>query len=45
MFTQFYSQSNPNNPPNSIVTLSVEYAIYIPLFALLFYLDNRNRYI
>ena len=27
------------------MTLSVEYAIYIPLFALLFYLDNRNRYI
>jgi hypothetical protein len=45
MFTQFYSQYDPNNLANSIVTLSVEYAIYIPLFALLFYLDNRNRYI
>jgi hypothetical protein len=24
--------------------LSIEYAIYIPLFALLFYIDNRQRY-
>jgi hypothetical protein len=34
-----------NNLTNSVVTLSIEYAIYIPLFALLFYIDNRQRYI
>lgn len=45
LFTQLYAQYDNNNLSNSIVTLSVEYAIYIPLFALLFYMDNRNRYI
>lgn len=45
LFTQLYAQYDNNNLANSIVTLSVEYAIYIPLFALLFYIDNRNRYI
>jgi hypothetical protein len=45
LFTQLYAQYDNNNLSNSIVTLSVEYAIYIPLFALLFYLDNRNRYV
>ena len=44
-FTQIYSQQNKNNFLNSIVTLSVEYAVYIPLFALFFYLDNKRRYI
>ena len=45
LFTQFYAQYDNNNLSNSIVTLSVEYAIYIPLFALLFFMDNRNRYV
>lgn len=45
LFTQLYTQYDNNNLSNSIVTLSVEYAIYIPLFALLFYMDNRNRYV
>jgi hypothetical protein len=45
IFTQLYAQYDSNNLANSIVTLSVEYAIYIPLFSLLFYLDNKNRYI
>lgn len=44
IFTQLYAQYDNNNLANSIVTLSAEYAIYIPLFALLFYLDNKNRY-
>jgi hypothetical protein len=44
-FTQFFAQQNKNNFLNSIVTLSVEYAVYIPLFALLFYFDNKRRYI
>lgn len=30
---------------NSILALVIEYAVYIPLFALLFYIDNRSRYI
>ncbi len=29
---------------NSILALVIEYAVYIPLFALLFYIDNRSRY-
>lgn len=45
LFTQLYAQYDNNNLSNSIVTLSVEYVIYIPLFALLFYMDNRNRYV
>jgi len=44
-FTQFYAQQNKNNFLNSIVTLSVEYAVYIPLFALFFYFDNKGRYV
>jgi membrane protease YdiL (CAAX protease family) len=45
LFTQMYAQHNKNNFLNSIVTLSVEYAIYIPLFALFFYFDNKARYV
>lgn len=44
-FTQFYSQYEKNNFVNSIVTLSVEYTVYIPLFAFLYYLDNKEKYI
>jgi hypothetical protein len=44
-FTQFYAQQNKNNFLNSIVTLFVEYGIYIPLFALFFYFDNKSRYV
>jgi hypothetical protein len=45
LFTQLYAHYDNNNLSNSIVTLSVEYTIYIPLFALLFFMDNRNRYV
>ena len=44
-FTQIYSKYDSNNFVNSIITLSVEYGIYIPLFALFFYLDNHKKYI
>jgi len=44
-FTEFYSQYTKNNFLNSIITLTVEYGIYIPLFALLFYFDNKSKYI
>jgi hypothetical protein len=45
MFTQIYAQYDANNLANSLVTLAVEYAVYIPLFALLFYFDNIQSYI
>ena len=45
LFTQLYSRADNNNLTNSIVTLSVEYGIYIPLFAILFYFDNRQIYV
>jgi len=44
-FTQFYAQQNKNNFLNAIVTLLVEYAIYIPLFGLFYYFDNRDKYV
>jgi hypothetical protein len=44
-FTEFFAQQTDNNFLNSILTLTVEYAVYIPLFALFFYLDNKSRYI
>src|SRR6476620_2580307 len=43
-FTQLFAQHNENNLLNSISTLGVEYAVYIPIFGLLFYIDNKNRY-
>jgi len=45
LFTQLYTQYDANNLANSLVTLSIEYGIYIPLFALLFYIDNKKRYV
>jgi hypothetical protein len=44
-FTQFYYQYEKNNFVNSIVTLAVEYAVYIPLFGFLYYLDNKEKYV
>ena len=44
-FTEYYSKYDKNNLFNSIVTLIVEYSIYIPLFALFFYQDNKNKYV
>ncbi|HXW11406.1 MAG TPA: hypothetical protein VD694_01510 [Nitrososphaeraceae archaeon] len=45
IFTEFYSKYEKNNFFNSIVTLTVEYSIYIPIFAFYFYHDNKNKYI
>jgi hypothetical protein len=36
IFTQLYAQQEGNNLLNAVVTLSVEYGVYIPLFAILF---------
>jgi uncharacterized membrane protein len=44
-FTQLYAQKSNNNFLNSISTLAIEYAVYIPIFGLLFYFDNKNRYV
>ncbi|HTH21277.1 MAG TPA: hypothetical protein VL854_03595, partial [Nitrososphaeraceae archaeon] len=44
-FTELYAEYSKNNFLNSIVTLIVEYAIYIPLFAIFYYLDNKGRYV
>ena len=44
--TQFYyTQYNESHIANSIVALLSEYSVYIPIFGLLFYRDNSNRYI
>jgi hypothetical protein len=45
IFTEFYSKYEKNNFFNSIVTLTVEYSIYIPIFTLYFYHDNKNKYV
>jgi len=45
LFTEYYSSYEKNNFFNSIVTLTVEYSIYIPIFALFFYHDNKNKYV
>ena len=45
IFTEFYSKYEKNNFFNSIVTLTVEYSIYIPILAFYFYHDNKNKYI
>ena len=45
IFTEFYSKYEKNNFLNSIVTLTVEYSIYIPIFTLFFYQYNKNKYV
>jgi len=45
IFTQFFSEFNSDSLSNSIVTLTVEYCVYIPIFSYLFYIDNKSRYI
>jgi hypothetical protein len=44
--TQFYyTQYNESHIANSVVVLISEYSAYFPTFGLLFYRDNRYRYI
>ena len=45
IFTQLYSEYDQNNLRNSIVTLTIEYGVYIPLFTLLYYIDNKDKYL
>jgi hypothetical protein len=46
-FTELYSKyANPDSSiENSVYTLVIGYASYIPIFAYLFYRDNRDRYV
>jgi hypothetical protein len=42
--SQLFSQTFKDDLANSIVTLATEYAVYLPLFSILFYIDNRHKY-
>jgi hypothetical protein len=44
-FTQIYAQYDGNHIVNSLITLAIGYLIYIPLFAFLFYRDNKAKYV
>ncbi len=39
------SRESTGDLGNSAVALATEYGVYMPVFALLFYLDNRSRYV
>jgi hypothetical protein len=43
--TQSYALFDRNNMSNAIITLTIGYCVYIPVFAFLFYRDNKSRYI
>jgi hypothetical protein len=43
--TQSYALFDRNSMSNAIITLTIEYSVYIPVFAFLFYMDNKSRYI
>jgi hypothetical protein len=44
LVSQFYSQYDKGEFANSLVALATEYVVYLPIFGILFYLDNRQRY-
>lgn len=43
--TQSYALFDHNNMSNAIITLTIGYCVYIPVFAFLFYMDNKSGYI
>ena len=43
--SQLYAQYDSNDLANSALALAVEYGIYIPVFAMLFCLNNRSKYV
>jgi hypothetical protein len=43
--SQLYAQHDSSDFANSAVALAVEYAVYVPAFATLFYFDNRSKYV
>lgn len=45
LVSQLYAGFDENNMADSAIALATEYAVYIPAFALLFYIDNRKKYV
>lgn len=43
--SQAYEEAGSSDFANSVLALAVEYAVYIPTFAALFYVDNRTKYL
>jgi hypothetical protein len=43
--SQIYSQFDKNEFANSVLALATEYAVYLPLFSILFYVDNHQKYV
>jgi hypothetical protein len=43
--SQLYAQFNSNNFADSVAALAAEYGIYVPVFATLYYIDNRSKYV
>ena len=41
----YYTYYDKSHLSNSVVALMTEYSVYMPLFAILFYIDNRHRYV
>jgi hypothetical protein len=45
LVAQLYAGYDENDLANSALTLAAEYSVYIPVFAFLYYWDNRSRYV
>jgi hypothetical protein len=43
--SQLYDAAGSSDFANSAAALAVEYAVYVPTFATLFYVDNRKKYV
>ena len=43
--SQLYAGYDSNDFANSTLALATEYGVYIPVFAALFYFDNRSKYV
>lgn len=45
LVTQLFAQAGGSNILNSFVSIATEYSVFFPIFGLLFYLDNRDKYL
>lgn len=45
LVAQLYGTFDHSAAANSLISLVTEYSVYIPIFAYLFYRDNRYRYV
>jgi len=43
--SQLYSLSDESKFNDSVIALATDYAVYLPVFGLLFYRDNRRKYV